>query len=90
MANDEGLDWINRRKLIDWLEEGQSVGWRMHRFEYSLIMRALNYYVQHHNLNPVAQEVYDHIMLHADVSEISLEYPSTKAIRRLRGEEDNG
>lgn len=76
-------EWLDREKLIDWMENGQSVHWALHRFEYAMIKRALEFYVSKFNLNPVAQEVYDHMMMQFEETEVDLEYPSEKALRRL-------
>lgn len=76
-------EWLDREKLIDWMDNGQSVRWALHRFEYAMIKRALEFYKSKFNLNPVAQEVYDHMMMQFEESEVSLEYPSEKALRRL-------
>lgn len=88
MANDEALEWMGREKLIDWLKTGQCIGMRLHRFEFSFIRRAVACFVETHNLNPVAREVYDHLVLMWNESEIPYEYPSLKALKKLEVEDE--
>jgi hypothetical protein len=78
-------EWLDREKLINWMETGQSVHWAMHKFEYALVFRALEFYKSKFKLNPVAQEVFDHLMMQYEESEIELEYPTEKALRRTYG-----
>jgi len=76
--------WVDKEKLIDWMETGTSVHWALHRFEYAMIYRALKSWAETYTLNPVAQEVYNHMMVGYEQSEVDLEYPSLKALERLK------
>lgn len=79
-------EWLDREKLIDWLDHGFSCRWQLHGLEVGFIKRAVQYFVENHNLNPVAQEVYDHLKMQWDESELETPYPTVKFLRRLYDE----